>query len=527
MNTMTFYELRTQSQQASLGATAKPPTTHQSCDVIVRLEAPPDTQGGRLAFRATALLDGPHTQAGQTDTYVVRAERTRECLENLNKGAGSSPGSVLAFGNAWRDQDSDTVSIGWVNTAISAQKVKGELNHHHHRRIEMAFAQMPVLDFTHVNRAPGEPERVRWPLGLDTIQARVQVEGRWQTATFHRDWLKDQLQAAWEARQRDHVSINLRLPVLYPEQAVPVRSPMDAGAALQALLAEHPYRSILTRISDGQAVETRWQPLMRGTEVAEWAAQLLSQAPGYDDQGGPVADPDTGEQVMVDRFSLIQGVNNDLLFDAAQKGQLEIEFLPRETLLVASKNAVGLANDIKQILQAETAADLRSVAFTFGNDPEAVARVALVLQQQDDRTYVVSGPFRLDAMPSYTLATVPSPHLRLPSGSSTPALEADAPLESATVQDIPPLSAEEDFALDAATLDAVLDGPSTAPAPATITVYPTATPSSPAAPDRAPPEASAPGTRRSAPAAAPARKSAPPVPVPPKPVAARAQAPRL
>jgi len=287
---------------------------------------------------------------------------------------------------------------------------------------------------------------------------------------------------------------------------------MEAGAALQALLAEHPYRSILTRISDGQAVETRWQPLMRGTEVADWAAQLLSQAPGYDDQGGPVADPDTGEQVMVDRFSLIQGVNNDLLFDAAQKGQLEIEFLPRETMLVASKNAVGLANDIKQILQAETAADLRSVAFTFGNDPEAVARVALVLQQQDDRTYVVSGPFRLDAMPSYTLATVPSPHLRLPSGSSTPALEADAPLESATVQDIPPLSAEEDFALDAATLDAVLDGRSTAPAPATITVYPTAPPASPAAPDRAPPEASASGTRRSAPAAAPPQ---------------RAQAPRL
>ena len=521
MNTTTFSTLRTQSQQTSLGATAKPPTSHQSCDVIVRLEAPPDTQNGRLSFQATALFDGPHTQAGQTDTYVARPERTRECLENLNKGAGSGPGSVLAFGNAWRDQESNTVSIGWVNTAISAQKAKGELNHHHHRRIEMAFAQMPVLDFTNVNRAPGEPERVRWPLGLDTIQARAPVDGRWQTAIFHRDWLKDKLQATWEARHQDQVSLNLRLPILYPEQAMRVRNSMDARTALHALLKEHPYRSILTRISDGQAVETRWQPLMRGADVTEWAAQLLSQTPGYDQQGRPVADPDTGEQVRVDRFSLIQGVNNDLLFDAAQQGQLDIEFLPREALLVASKNAVGLANDIKQILQAETAADLRSVAFTFGNDPEAIARVALVLQQQGDRTYVVSGPFRLDTLPSYTVATVPSPYLRLPSQPIRPTQDVDAPLESATVQDIPPLSAEDDFTLDAATLDAVLDHrPSPIPITATTTAHPAATLSSPPAPDSTLSEVRAPGTPNSAAAAV---QSLPPPPAPLR----RTQAPRL
>ena len=300
-----------------------------------------------------------------------------------------------------------------------------------------------------------------------------------------------------------------------------VRNSMDARTALHALLKEHPYRSILTRISDGQAVETRWQPLMRGADVTEWAAQLLSQTPGYDQQGRPVADPDTGEQVRVDRFSLIQGVNNDLLFDAAQQGQLDIEFLPREALLVASKNAVGLANDIKQILQAETAADLRSVAFTFGNDPEAIARVALVLQQQGDRTYVVSGPFRLDTLPSYTVATVPSPYLRLPSQPIRPTQDVDAPLESATVQDIPPLSAEDDFTLDAATLDAVLDHrPSPIPITATTTAHPAATLSSPPAPDSTLSEVRAPGTPNSAAAAV---QSLPPPPAPLR----RTQAPRL
>lgn len=464
--------LRSQSHAVSLGATAKPPVTHQSCDVIARLEAPPDTQDGKLILRATALFEGPHTQAGRTDTYEVRPERVKECLENLNKGAGSGAGSILALGNTWRDQESGALSIGWINTAISVQKAKAELNHHHHRRVEQVFAQMPMLDFTNVYRAPGEPERVRWSLGLDSMNTRVQIGRVWQTVTFDRDWLKDKLKTAWESRSQDKISVNLRLPVLYPEKALPVTDRAGAVLALNDLLAGHPYRSVLTRISTEDAVETRWQPLMRGENVTQWSTNLLSQAPGYDDQGRPVAHRETGEQILVDRFSLIQGINNDLLFKAAQEGRLQMEFLPRDTLLVASKNALGLANDIRQILQSESAADLRSVTFAFGHDPEAVARVALVFQQQNERTYVVSGPFRLETGPSYSLATVPSSCLALPvnvpaDAAPAPATapEADPPLESAKVEDIPALGEEDDFSLDGMAIEAALDGHPAATAP--------------------------------------------------------------
>jgi len=212
---------------------------------------------------------------------------------------------------------------------------------------------------------------------------------------------------------------------------------------------------------------------MRGERAAEWAARLLSKAPGFDEGGEPVADPETGESVQVDRFSLIEGINNDVLFDAAGRGELSVEFLPRDTLLVASKNAVGLAHDVKAILQSESAADLRAVHFTFGRDPEAVSRVALVLQRHDERTYVVAGPFRLDTGPNYSPATVPSPHWQLPAAPvATDARapvepEPEPPLEPATVQDIPELGGD-DFELDQATLGVALEAPPPASASAPV-----------------------------------------------------------
>ncbi len=463
--------LREASQVLTQGATAKPARVHQSCEIAAHLETTPDTQDGRLIFKATALFDGPHTRAGQTDTYVVRPEQVKPCLDNLNKGAGFAPGSVLVFGNAWRDQENGLVSIGWVTTAISTQKAKAGLNGHHTRSLEQVYAQMPVLDFTNVNRAPGEPERIRWPLGLDRIEARAPIDRRWQTVTFDRDWLKEKLGAAWEARQQDLISLNLRLPVLYPEQAVPVWDEASAANGIAVLLAEHPFRSVLTRVCDGESVATRWQPLMRGVDTTAWAEQLLAQTPGFDAEGRPVADPETGEQIMVDQFSLIQGVDNRLLLDAAQREDVHIEFLPRDSLLLATKNAPGLANDVKAILQSASARDLHAIAFAFGDDPEAVSRVALILQRQPDhKTFVVGNPIRLDTGPTYTVANVPSPHLQipasLPASASTgaPAAEPpEPPLESARFDDLPPL-AEDDFELDDAAVNAALGPPPAAPA---------------------------------------------------------------
>ena len=165
-------ELKSQSAQLTRGATAQAPVQHASCNVIARLDAPPDTRDGRLVLRATPLFDGPHTQAGQTERFVARNEQVKSCLDNFNKGAGAGVGSILALGNAWQDQESGAVSFGWINTALSAQKARARMNHHQDLRIEQVFAQMPVLDFTNVERAPGEPDRIRWSLGLDRTQAR-------------------------------------------------------------------------------------------------------------------------------------------------------------------------------------------------------------------------------------------------------------------------------------------------------------------------------------------------------------------
>ena len=468
---MLIDKLKKQSAQIGRGASARAPVAHASCNVIARLDAPPDTRDGRLILRATPLFDGPHTAAGRAETFVVREARVKECLDNLNKGAGGGAGSVLAFGNAWRDRETGDLSVGWINTCISAQKVKGELNHHRERRVEQVFAQMPVLDFTNVRRAAGEPERVRWPLGQDFAEARVQAGGRWQTVAFDRAWLKEKLAQAWDARPQESVSVNLRLPVLRPELSRAVVDRAGAREALVELLAADRYRSVLTRmgVAAGEAgSEARWQPLMRGESADEWADHLLSRGPGFDASGAPVFDPETGEQVPVDRFSLIEGIDNGVLFDAAARGELAVEFLPRDTLLVSSKNAVGLANDIKAILQSESADDLRAISFTFGRDPEAVARVALVLQRQDERTYVVAGPFRLDTGPSHSPATVPSPHWQPAAPAARSAAEPEPPLEPATVRDIPDLD-ENDFELDRAALGAALEevpAPVSAPAPA-------------------------------------------------------------
>lgn len=494
-NTNSLEELRARTHAATLGATAKPPRAHQSCEIVARLEAVPVTENGQLNFRATALFDGPHTPAGQMDTYVVRPDRVRECLENLNKGAGAQPGSVLVFGNAWRDQQTDTVSIGWVTTALSAQKAQAGLNGHQHRRVVAVYAQMPVLEFTNTRPEAGEPTRIRWALGLDHLEARVNTGREWRPVTFDRPWLTAKLEAAWEARQQESVQINLRLPVLYPDQAVAVRDLPSATNGLVRLLAEHPYRGVLTRVGDGQRVETRWQPLMRGQDAAEWTARLLAQTPGFDDRGQPVCDPETGEQVLVDAFSLIEGIDNRLLFAAAQAGQVQVEFLPRESLLVATKKAPGLANDVKSILQAASNTELYQIAFAFGADPTAVSRVALVLQDTDDRarTYVVAGPHRLEPGPTFTVASVPSPHLQTPVGPPAP---DEPPLEEAHVADdredesaAPPIPPVDDpaFELD---LDRALspDGPSPTPADAPTSREPRARApaATPAEPGRSP-----------------------------------------
>ena len=503
-----FNTLRTASEVATHGATAKTPTVHQSCNVIARLDAPPETQGDALTLRATPLFDGPHTAMGRTETFVVRADRIKECKDNMSKGAGSGVGSVLAFGNAWRDHDREVISVGWINTCISAQKVQGALNHHQNRQVVQVYAQMPVLDFTNVHRNGGEPARIRWALGQDTMTMRVTNGTRWASAAFDRGWLKEKLVQAWEARTQDNVSINLRLPVLRPEQARSVHDAAEAAHAIDTLLATDRYRSILTRISNDGETETRWQPLMRGEQPSAWAAQLLARVPGFDAQGHPVADPETGEQIQVDRFALIEGIDNPVLFDAAARGEVHIEFIPRDALLVASKNAVSLASDIKTILQSESASDLHAIAFTFGHEIEAISRVALVLQQQTERTYVVAGPFRLDVEPAYTPATVPSPYWQAPAVPDTdrdPVAEnADvdenaAAWESATVQDLPAL-ADEDFALDQAALDAALQDDSDAATETTPTESPSQHADVPTttAPSPAPAPAPAPVNRISA-----------------------------
>ncbi|NJN46431.1 MAG: hypothetical protein HC808_08100 [Candidatus Competibacteraceae bacterium] len=274
---MTMQTLRERSQAISHGASSVPMRTYQSCEIVACLEAPPDTTNDQLIFQAKALFEGPHSQPGQLDTYAVRADRIRECLDNLSKGAGAQPGSVLVFGNAWRDAETGVVSIGWVTTAISAQKAQAELNGHQNRRVEAVFAQMPVLEFSNTRPAIAEPERIRWPLGLDSIEARVNSGGHWQTVAFDRQWLTKKLTAAWDSRQQEKVSINMRLPVIHPDQAVAIHDLEGARNAIVTLLTANRYRNLVTRISDGETVETRRQPMMRGDDPAVWADKLLSQ----------------------------------------------------------------------------------------------------------------------------------------------------------------------------------------------------------------------------------------------------------
>lgn len=497
-------ELKSESAARTAGARAKPSVGRQSCDILVRLEGMPDTQAGQLVLRGAPLFDGPHAKAGQSETFVVRPDRVKECLDNLNKGAGTKEGSILALGNAWRDQERGHISIGWINTAVSAQKAQAGMNYHHRRRVEQVFAQMPVLDFTNVNRAAGEPERVRWPLGLDRVEARATIEGRWQTVSFDRTWLKAKLDEAWAARAQETVSVNLRLPVLRTEQALPVHDAESAAAAIGSLLDGQRFRSLLTRLNAGGEIDTRWQPLMQGEDVGEWAAKLLGRTQGYDGQGRLAADAETGEAILVDRFSLVQGINNDMLFDACRQGQITVEFIPRDMLLVASKNAVGLANDVKAILQSQAAADLRSVAFAFGDDPQAVSRVALILQRQDDRTYVVAGPFRLDTGPAHSLTTVPTPHWKPPAAPAPePEPEPEPPLEPATAADIPELE-EGDFELDAAAIDAALvAGSAVEPRPASASSPTLGCPPAPGARDAAATLAPMPAPARTPAVAAP------------------------
>ena len=108
--------LRQESQAITQGAVAKPARAHQSCEVAARLEAPPDTEGGRLVLQATALFDGPHTRAGHTDAYAVRPEQVKACLENLNKGAGFAPGSVPCVP---RSHPRDSAALAVVRTVRS------------------------------------------------------------------------------------------------------------------------------------------------------------------------------------------------------------------------------------------------------------------------------------------------------------------------------------------------------------------------------------------------------------------------
>ena len=90
-------ELKNQSTQLTRGATAQAPVAHASCNAIARLDAPPDTRDGRLVLRATPRFYGPYTQAGRPETFVVRAERVKECLRStvILLATASGTGSVI------------------------------------------------------------------------------------------------------------------------------------------------------------------------------------------------------------------------------------------------------------------------------------------------------------------------------------------------------------------------------------------------------------------------------------------------
>ena len=408
--------LREQSHLATGGALPPPRTSGRTCEIVATLESIVERQGDSLTLRATALFEGPHTQAGHSDLYRVRPDRINACVDNLHKGVGSQPGSVLVFGGAWRNPADGVVSVGWINTAISAQKAQARMNGHADRSVVELYAQMPVLEFPNTDRQPGEPRWIRWGLACDAAALAVDAGGGWQTLTFDRPWLVEKLRQAWEQRAQPDLKINLWLPTLRVDQAVAVT---DAEGVIQEtarFLRENAYRQVLARVSDGMAVATRFLPYRPpdAREPETWARSVFAPTPGFDAEGHPVFDPTTGEQVQVDRYSLMEGVSNAILLAYAARREVTVELLPRENLLLATKNAPGMAHQVKQVLNATSNAELYAIRFAFGDDRDAVSRVAVVLQQQPDYRLAVAGPFRLDAGPAYSPASVPSIHITPP-----------------------------------------------------------------------------------------------------------------
>jgi hypothetical protein len=408
--------LREQSHVATGGALPPPHTGGRTCEIVATLESVVERQGDSLKLRATALFEGPHTQAGHSDLYSVRPDRINACVDNLHKGVGSQPGSVLVFGGAWRNPTDGVVSVGWINTAISAQKVQARMNGHADRSVVELYAQMPVLEFPNTDRQPGEPRWIRWGLACDTAALTVDAGSGWQTLTFDRPWLVEKLRQAWEQRAQPDLKINLWLPTLRVDQAVAVTDPEAMIQETARFLRENAYRQVLARVSDGAEVATRFLPYRPpdASEPETWLRSVFAQAPGFDPNGHPVFDPATGEQVQVDRYSLMAGVSNAILFEYAARREVTVELLPRENLLLSTKNAPGMAHQVKQVLGATSNAELYAIRFAFGEDRDAVSRVAVVLQQQPDYRLAVAGPFRLDAGPAYTPASVPSAHITPP-----------------------------------------------------------------------------------------------------------------
>lgn len=431
---MSLSELRDQTRTLKQNASPVVRTGGKSCEVLATLDEM-QTGSEQLVLTATALFDGPFTKAGQRDTYAVRPDAVPACTENLKKGVGAAPGSVLVFGGAWRDAQSGRMSIGWINTAVSAQKQQAGMNGHDSREIREVYAQMPYLEFTNVNRRQGEPPWIRWGLTLDTARLRVERDGRWEVAEFTRDWLATKLRQAWEARTGDEVRVNHWLPVLRQDRVVPVQDLAGAREAARALMDENPHYKLIARVSDGTEVVTAYLPYKaKHTGAADYVERLFERLPGFAENGDPVVDPQTGEQILVDRYALMQGVDNTLLLQEAAAGRVLVEFLPRENLLLSSKNAPGMANDVKRILTVESNQALHQQALAFGIGRDAVSRVALVVQAQDSAVYVVGGPYRLDAGPQYELGTVPSHYLGRAAG---PAPQA-APSVTAAAATAPP-----------------------------------------------------------------------------------------
>ena len=110
---------------ATHGATAKAPVTHQSCNVIARLDALPETQGGVPDLARHAVVRRPHTPRAAPKPSSSAPTGSRSA-RTISTRAPGRVGSILAFGNAWRDADRGVISVGWINTCVSAQKVQGE-----------------------------------------------------------------------------------------------------------------------------------------------------------------------------------------------------------------------------------------------------------------------------------------------------------------------------------------------------------------------------------------------------------------